>query len=142
MEIQLHTPSAGGIVIDDSRVLLIHSASKNTYEFPKGTIDEGETKDYTAIREVKEETGYTVEIVGFIGDETYEFNSEAGVRFIKTVTYYLMVLADAEAPRPNLQEGEDFVNKWSSFDEAMDLLTYDNSKELLVRTIQNFNLST
>ncbi|XP_043964423.1 ADP-sugar pyrophosphatase isoform X1 [Gambusia affinis] len=36
----------------------------NTLEFPAGLIDEGETADVAALRELKEETGYKGEVVG------------------------------------------------------------------------------
>ena len=131
MDIKLHTPSAGGVVIQNNEVLLIYSASRNSYAFPKGTIDEGETKDITAIREVKEETGYNVEILDFLGDYTFEFDSKDGNRYRKTVSYYLMQLNDFEAPQPNLQEGEDFENLWITLDKACDILTFEDSKAIL-----------
>jgi len=139
MNIKLHTPSAGGVIIKDGNVLLIYSASRNSYAFPKGTIDDGETKEFTAIREVKEETGYSVEIVHFIGDYTFEFEAQDGTRFRKTVTYYLMNLINDEEPVPNLQEGEDFVNIWAPIDNASELLTFDDSKEVLELAIGMVN---
>ncbi|XP_054911548.1 ADP-sugar pyrophosphatase isoform X1 [Poeciliopsis prolifica] len=36
----------------------------NTLEFPAGLIDEGETADVAALRELKEETGYKGKVVG------------------------------------------------------------------------------
>jgi 8-oxo-dGTP pyrophosphatase MutT (NUDIX family) len=131
MNIKLHTPSAGGVVIKDNEVLLIYSALKNTYAFPKGTIDQGETKDVTAVREVKEETGYSVEILDFLGDFTFNFDWKDGIRYRKTVSYYLMELANDEEPELNLQEGEDFVNIWTRIEKAYELLTFDDSKEIL-----------
>ncbi|MFZ2126417.1 MAG: NUDIX domain-containing protein [Candidatus Microsaccharimonas sp.] len=131
MDLKLHTPSAGGIVIRDGNVLLIYSTSRNSYAFPKGTIDEGETKDITAIREVKEETGYNVEILDFLGDYTFDFDWKDGNRYRKTVTYYLMNVADDEDPHPMLEEGEDFVNVWTPIDKAHEVLTFDDSKEIL-----------
>jgi len=135
MDIKLHTSSAGGVVIRNNKVLLIYSASRNSYAFPKGTIDEGETKDVTAIREVKEETGYTTEIVGFLGDFAYEFDGMDGCRYRKTVSYYLMDVTDNEKPHPNLQAGEDFVTMWVSAEKAFEMLTFDDSKEILQRAL-------
>ena len=140
MDIKLHASSAGGVVIQNNEVLLIYSASRNSYAFPKGTIDEGETKDITAIREVKEETGYNVEILDFLGDYTFEFDSKDGNRYIKTVSYYLMQLADLEAPQPNLQEGEDFKNLWIPLDKAYDILTFEDSKAILKLALKSSKL--
>jgi len=140
MDIKLHTPSAGGVVIRNNEVLLIYSASRNSYAFPKGTIDEGETKDVTAIREVKEETGYNVEILDFLGDYTFDFDWKDGNRYRKTVTYYLMGLLDDEDPISNLQENEDFVNKWTPLENAQEVLTFDDSKEILKHALQSSKL--
>jgi 8-oxo-dGTP pyrophosphatase MutT (NUDIX family) len=140
MNIKLHTPSAGGVVIKDNEVLLIYSALKNTYAFPKGTIDQGETKDVTAVREVKEETGYSVEILDFLGDFTFNFDWKDGIRYRKTVSYYLMELANDEEPELNLQEGEDFVNIWTSIEKAYELLTFDDSKEILKLALRSSKL--
>jgi len=140
MDIKLHTSSAGGVVIRNNEVLLIYSASRNSYAFPKGTIDKGETKDVTAIREVKEETGYTVEILESLGDYTFDFDWEDGNRYRKTVTYYLMSLANDNEPRSDLQKGEDFVNKWTSFEKAHELLTFDDSKIVLDLAIKSSKL--
>jgi 8-oxo-dGTP pyrophosphatase MutT (NUDIX family) len=136
METKLHTPSAGGVIIKNSKVLIIYSPLRNSYAFPKGTIDPGETKDLTAIREVKEETGYTVKIISFLGDFTFEFDHKNGVHYSKTVTYYLLQLADDAKPRPNLQPGEDFENVWVNINEAHDLLTFDDAKEVLHLAIE------
>lgn len=140
MDIKLHTSSAGGVVVRNNEVLLIYSASRNSYAFPKGKIDEGETRNITAIREVKEETGYNVEILDFLGDCTYEFDWKDGNRYQKTVSYYLMQLADLEKPQPNLQEGEDFENLWTPLDEAYDILTFDDSKEILKLALKKLKL--
>jgi 8-oxo-dGTP pyrophosphatase MutT (NUDIX family) len=137
MDIKLHTLSAGGVVIRNKEVLLIYSALSNSYAFPKGTIDEGETKDVTAIREVKEETGYDVEILDFLGDYTYDFDYKDGNRYRKTVTYYLMNLTNSNKPQANLQENEDFVNVWTSVEQAYEVLTYADSKEALRRALES-----
>lgn len=137
MDIKLHTLSAGGVVIRNKEVLLIYSALSNSYAFPKGTIDEEETKDVTAIREVKEETGYDVEILDFLGDYTYDFDYKDGNRYRKTVTYYLMNLTNSNKPQANLQENEDFVNVWTSVEQAYEVLTYADSKEALRRALES-----
>jgi 8-oxo-dGTP pyrophosphatase MutT (NUDIX family) len=137
MNTKQHTPSAGGIIINDGNVLLIYSASRNTYAFPKGTIDEGETKDTTAVREVKEETGYNVKILELVGDYTFEFDANDGVHYQKTVTYYLMELADDSEPRPNLQAGEDFVNIWTPIENVYDILSFNDAKEIFMKAIGN-----
>ena len=131
----IRTVSAGGIVIDDDKVLVINSPSRNAMAFPKGTIDEGETIEMAALREVEEETGYRVQILESLGRVDFEFESKEGLRYDKTVYFFTMELTDHEMPIANLQPGEDFTNLWLTFDEARAQLTYEDQKELLERAI-------
>lgn len=118
-------------MLNKGKVLTISSVSRNSIGLPKGTIDEGEAPEATAVREVKEETGYDVEIIEKIGDYTFEFDWTDGSHRIKTVTYYLMRLANDLAPQQNLQPGEDFEVQWMNFDEADTLFTYDEARDAL-----------
>ena len=140
MDVKLHTSSAGGVVIRNNEVLLIYSALRNSYAFPKGTIDEGESKEAAAIREVKEETGYDVKILDFLGDYTFDFNRRDGDRSRKTVSYYLMDILNNKEPQTDLQEGEDFVNVWTSIDKTYEVLTYDDAKQILNLALKSSKL--
>ena len=57
----------GGIIFtDDHRVVLVEPTRHYSglhWTFPKGGIDEGETKEQAALREVLEETGYVCKII-------------------------------------------------------------------------------
>ena len=56
--------SCGGVVIFRGKILLLYKSYKNRYDgwvLPKGTVEQGETHEQTALREVKEETGLTLE---------------------------------------------------------------------------------
>ena len=55
--------AAGAFVEIDGKVLLFKRASEAGYDLPFGKRDPGETPEQTAIREVKEETGYDIEIL-------------------------------------------------------------------------------
>ena len=51
--------SCGGVVIFRGKILLLYKSYKNRYDgwvLPKGTVEQGETHEQTALREVKEET--------------------------------------------------------------------------------------
>jgi len=53
-----NTYSAGGIVLNDkNQVYLIHKVIRDEWAFPKGRIEEGESKVNAARREIEEETG-------------------------------------------------------------------------------------
>lgn len=136
MTLYMHTASAGGVVIHDGKVLVIHSPSRKSFNLPKGTIEANESIEQTALREVQEETGYRVRIVKDIGSLTYDFDSHDGKRYRKTVSYFLMELADLDEPIKNLQEGEDFENEWLAPSEAMRRLTYDDTRAIVAKVAE------
>lgn len=137
MDTVIEKRSAGGIVHSDGRFLVIKAIPYNETILPKGTIEEGETPEQTAVREVLEETGYKTNILAQLGEISYEFDEDDGKRYRKTVYYYLMNLVDKEAkPTPNHQEDEDFENIWLTADIAMSQLTHDNSKNMLQKAVE------
>src|SRR6476661_8684383 len=64
-------PSVVAIVRDDAgRVLLIHKTDNDLWALPGGGHEIGESIAETVVREVKEETGYDVEVTGITGTYT------------------------------------------------------------------------
>ena len=64
-------PSVVAIVRDDEgRVLLIHKTDNDLWALPGGGHEIGESIADTVVREVKEETGYDVEVVAISGTYT------------------------------------------------------------------------
>ena len=120
--------SCGCIVIDNGKVLLIQHL-KGHWDIPKGHMEAGETEQETALREVKEETGVDVEV---ISDKRYtlEYTVENGN--LKEVIYFIAKKIGGEE---TAQETEVSEIRWLAFDEAVEMLTYDNSKELLRKAI-------
>lgn len=85
--------SAGGVVYrnEEGRLLFALCGRRNpaTWNLPKGTPDDGETIEQTALREVTEETGLEVEIEAPLGDIEYWF-TRSSQRIHKRVHFYLM----------------------------------------------------
>ena len=52
--------AAGGIVLRDGRLLLVHRPKYDDWTFPKGKCEPGESDEACALREVEEETGLRV----------------------------------------------------------------------------------
>lgn len=119
------------MVLNKGRVLTISSEIRNSIGLPKGGIDEGETPEVAAVREVKEETGYDVEIIRKLDDFTFEFDWNDGKHHIKKVTYFLMRLSNSLPPIQKLQPGEDFKVEWINVNDAMQKFTYDEGREAL-----------
>ena len=83
--------SCGGIVIYRGKILTLYKSYRNKYEgwvLPKGTVEQGEEPQDTAVREVLEESGASVKIVKYIGDTQYTFNTVSDT-IKKTVHWYL-----------------------------------------------------
>jgi 8-oxo-dGTP pyrophosphatase MutT (NUDIX family) len=128
--------SAGGVVVDGSRVLVIRRPGRPgpdgrpEVRLPKGHIEPGESPQDTARREVGEETGLTaVEIVADLGRQTVEFDWK-GRHTVRDEFCFLMRPASGAEPR---QAEEQFQPLWLSWDEALDELTFEAEREWLRR---------
>ena len=130
--------SSGGVIIEDSKVLVISWTTHSYVCFPKGGVESGETSEEAAVREVFEETGYRAKIVAPIGSWTYRY-AERGVLREKTADYYLMNLVDPSLkPTPHRELGEDFENLWLDIEKAKEELSLDDAKQVLAKALAVF----
>ena len=93
---------------------------------PKGLIEQGETTEETALREVKEETGLEGQIVKKIGEISYNFFRRK--RYFKTVHFYLLKSVGGSVKNHDFEA--DRV-RWFSISEALQVLTYVNEIRIL-----------
>ena len=130
--------SSGGVVIYRGKILLLFINYKNRYEgwvLPKGTVEEGETYDETALREVKEESGATGKIMDYLGCCEYEFKSHDSI-VRKTVHWYL-IAGENFYSRP--QKEEFFTDSgFYKYHEAYYLLKYDNERGMLEKAYKTY----
>jgi 8-oxo-dGTP pyrophosphatase MutT (NUDIX family) len=128
--------AAGGVVVrggqDDLEVVLAGRNADNTWVFPKGTPDRGESIEETAIREVREETGLDVSIVKPIGVTEYWF-AVPGERVHKFVHFFLMRPEGGDLSRHD-HEYDDV--RWVPVKEARRMLSFDTYREILDRAIE------
>ena len=128
--------SAGGVVIDerDGRpwVLLIarrNAAGRPQWTLPKGRVEDGETPEEAAVREVGEETGVQASIDRRLGTIDYWFVWRPDkVRYHKYVHYFLMH-HDGAPPGPRDDEAEEV--EWVPLDAAIVRLAHGNERNLL-----------
>ena len=132
----VHKHSAGGILFRDNEVLVIHWAEpRNSYDFPKGTIEENESAKIACVREVLEETGYAVTTKGLIGRTRYEYDWFDGTHIKKIVDYFLLQDTGIVPVEPHREQHETFENVWLTIDEARKLLTRSHDIEILEKAI-------
>lgn len=110
------------------KYLLICHSKGNHWAVPKGRMEEGETLMETATREIEEETGLSnLEFIdGFEGKIKY-FVKYGDEKIDKTVIFFLAKTNCMDVELSS--EHTDF--KWLELNEAMDLLTYENSKKIV-----------
>jgi 8-oxo-dGTP pyrophosphatase MutT (NUDIX family) len=119
--------AAGGVVVRDGRVLLVHRPRYDDWTFPKGKLDPGESFELAALREVEEETG----ILCSLGRELPAARYHVGDR-PKLVRYWLMT-PQSETPFVPNDETDDL--RWVTPDDARALLTYDRDREVLAAAV-------
>ena len=100
-----------------------------TWRLPKGTPERGETVEETARREVQEETGVHVNVLAPITSIRYFFvGHDDGVRYDKTVYFYLM---EPRGGNTADHDAEFDVVEWRRYEQALELLEYDNERSVL-----------
>jgi len=100
----------------------------------KGSIEKGETTEEGTIREVKEETDWSIKIVDTLGDNEYiAYHPERGpVR--KHVSYYL---GQSAHTKPTLEVGSGGLDdvRWFELDVITDLNMYEDVSQMLIKAI-------
>ncbi len=130
--------SCGGVVIFHGKILVLYKNYRHRYDgwvLPKGTVEEGESFEETALREVREESGANASIVKFIDSSHYSFNTPEGT-IEKTVHWYLMA-SDSYHSKPQLEEY--FTDSgYYKYHEAFHLLKFSNEKQILEKAYQMY----
>lgn len=125
----LYETSCGAIVYRDIkgevRYLLIKNKRSAHWGFPKGHIEDGETKEETALREVLEETGLHIQILdGYESISNYRIRDKVE----KKVSIFVGTTKDT-VTKIQQEEIEDYI--WLTYDRAMSLLRFENDRKIL-----------
>lgn len=116
---------------NDFEFLLVHHKTGH-WAFPKGHPLSGETIEETARRELFEETGIKNCVIAKEISFAEEYSFEKDDKKInKTVTYLFGFVENKNAVTPQEFKEEISETKWVGYDEALNLLTYDEPKKIL-----------
>lgn len=128
--------SAGGVVVrrgpTGPEVLLASRRTRRgglVWGLPKGLVEQDETPEVTAVREVQEETGYRGTVRRPLGEISYWFVWQ-GTRIHKTVHFFLM---DATGGPPGPRDREMEEVDWFPVDEATRVAGFHSEKDILER---------
>jgi 8-oxo-dGTP pyrophosphatase MutT (NUDIX family) len=127
----LYRRSPGG----DVEVLLASRRTRSgdlVWGLPKGLVEEGESPEETAVREVLEETGFEGKVVDSLGDISYWYVWD-GERVRKTVHFFLMETTGGDAARRD-SEMEDVA--WYPLEKAEEAAGFPSEKKVIRRARQ------
>lgn len=129
-------PTSGGIIFrrtkdgKDIEILLIQDA-KDRWTIPKGHIEEGETAQQTAKREIGEEAGLkNVDVLGWLGKIHFRYRRIDKLVLMTTQIYLVRAKGDT-----NAIQKEEWMNgiKWFSFNDALDAIEYEDIAKLMLK---------
>lgn len=125
--------SCGAVVykIENNELyFLLLKHNRGHWSFPKGHMEEGETKKETALREIKEETGLDVKL-----DDNYFYKITYSPKknVLKDVVYFMATPLNDEI---TIQYSEIEEIVWANAEDALNTITYDDDKQVFIQTVK------
>lgn len=124
--------SAGGVAFRQTAsgydVAIISMNPSGRWQLPKGLIDEGETPEQAAVREVREEAGLETELLEPLDTIDYWFISdwdEIRRRIHKQVHFFLLRYTGGDVAD---HDDEVLESRWMGIDEAIGTLEFESEK--------------
>jgi len=122
--------AAGGLVVNNGRYLWIYR--NNMWDLPKGKLEEDESFENAAVREVIEECGLNeqLKIVNLLYD-SYHTYCQSGCNYLKKTRWYLMNYKGTGELSPQIEEGITKV-VWATREESCEFsdLSYGTIKNV------------
>jgi 8-oxo-dGTP diphosphatase len=115
--------AAGGVVVRDGAIAVVHRPRYDDWSLPKGKLDPGESFEEAAAREVHEEIGARCRMGGELPPTTYRDHKGR----LKLVRYWLMEALEVDF-EPNDEVDE---LRWMTPEDALPLLTYERDRALV-----------
>lgn len=119
-----HLVSVAGLVTNDQGQILLVNSPWRGWEYPGGLIEPGETFQQALHREIREEAGVEVEIIGFVGICKNVERDVVNIDF--TCRYVSGELTTSE-------ESTEVI--WATPEKAMELITFPLTKKRLAQML-------
>jgi len=132
--------SAGGVAFrqnnSDFEIAIISVNPSRRWQLPKGIVDEGETPEIAALREVREEAGIETDLLEpietieywYVGDENGE-----RVRFHKFVHFFLLKYQNGDVRNHDFEVAE---ARWVKAEEAEKMLAFKSEKAVVEKAVK------
>lgn len=124
---QIPVQAAGGLLWRMANggyeIVIVHRERYDDWSLPKGKLRHGETWLQAALREVKEETGFTARVLGFAGAISYGVSTG-----VKVVCFWHMLPVGEPSKQIDTEVSEVL---WLPVQSARDKLHYPLEKALL-----------
>ena len=115
------------------------SSRDSVLALPKGAVDEGETAEQTALREVHEETGITGELIEKLKDIKYYYIRSWGdhQRVFKIVSFFLVVYREGRLGNITPEMRKEVRRAvWIPLEDAATSLSYPGEREVVKLAVQ------
>ncbi|MDQ5901390.1 MAG: Transcription antitermination protein NusB [Patescibacteria group bacterium] len=128
---------AGGVIVSEKDGQFYFGLVHDVFGYwtlAKGGVEDGETSEEGAIREIKEKTDLDAEIVKLLGENEYVASHPEKGKIRKQVSYYLVKSPFVEM-NVKTNGGLD-GGKWFTLAELEDIKTYDDILPLLAQSVE------
>lgn len=131
--------SAGGVIYrggDQPEVCLIATHDGRTWQLPKGIIEDGESREDAARREVSEETGLFGDLVQPLGKIKYWYvwDYGDGRERVRKQVYFFLFLYNSGSTDDHDDEVDDA--RWFTLDDAREHLSFKDERGVLERAAE------
>ncbi len=131
--------AAGAVVLRPSptleggtEVLVVHRPRYDDWSLPKGHVDPGEQLPVTAVREVREETGWQIRLGARLDTTAYPVNG------LPKEVHWWVGVPTGDGSLPTDDETDDI--RWVATEEAERMLTFDSDRSLVRQAVERRHL--